>query len=207
MKIIDISMSIHEKMMVYKKKEQKKPHFKVINDYMIGNTYETDMRINLHTGTHIDAPLHMIKDGDTIDQIDLKELITKCRVLDFTEVGECIKKTDLEKKDIKAGEFLLLKTKNSYVDTFELDFVYLEKSGADYLQKMNIKGVGIDALGVERSQKNHPTHKILLGSKMIIIEGLRLKGVKEGTYMIYALPLKLKGVEAAPARVILIEED
>ena len=67
-----------------------------------------------------------------------------------------------------------------------------------------IKGVGIDALGIERNQT--PTHKLLLGAGIIIIEGLRLKDVPEGEYFLIALPLKIKDVEAAPTRAILVEK-
>ena len=68
-------------------------------------------------------------------------------------------------------------------------------------------GVGIDALGIERNQPGHPTHKILLGAGIVILEGLRLKGVPEGDYFLAAPPLKLNGYEAAPVRAALIKWD
>ncbi len=67
-------------------------------------------------------------------------------------------------------------------------------------------GVGTDGLGIERAQKGHPTHKILLGNDIIIIEGLRLKDVPEDVYDMFCLPLKIPGVEATPARVVLLKE-
>jgi arylformamidase len=84
-----------------------------------------------------------------------------------------------------------------------VNFVYLEKSGAEYLAQLNVKGVGIDSLGIERAQANHSTHHILMSKNIIIIEGLRLAKVDEGIYQMYALPLKIKGADGAPARVIL----
>jgi hypothetical protein len=62
----------------------------------------------------------------------------------------------------------------------------------------------IDALGIERSQPNHDTHKILLGAEIVILEGLRLKEVEEGEYLLVAAPINVVGAEAAPVRAILI---
>lgn len=84
--------------------------------------------------------------------------------------------------------------------------MYLDASAAEYLKSAGITGVGIDALGIERAQPGHETHKTLLGAGIIILEGLRLADVNEGTYRLAALPLRLKGTEASPARAILIEE-
>ncbi|RKD33522.1 cyclase family protein [Thermohalobacter berrensis] len=206
MKIYDISMSISENMQVYKNKEEKKPVFSVTRDFKTGNSFETNIKMDMHTGTHIDAPLHMIRDGATIDKVRLDKFISKCKVLDFTNVEDCITKSNLEKKCIEENEFLLLKTRNSFKDCFDYNFVYLEKEAAQYLKEKKVKGVGIDALGIERNQKGHPTHKILLSSGIIIIEGLRLKNIEEGKYIIIALPLKFVGVEASPVRAILIKD-
>ena len=65
--------------------------------------------------------------------------------------------------------------------------------------------MGIDSLGIERDQANYGTHLSLLGENIIIIEGLRLEQVEEGRYFMVAAPLKLVGVEAAPARIFLLE--
>lgn len=93
------------------------------------------------------------------------------------------------------------------VEDFDFEFVYLDKSGALYLKEKEIVGVGIDALGIERSQPDHETHKILLEAGIVILEGLRLKDVEEGEYFLYAAPLKIKGAEAAPTRAVLIKEE
>jgi arylformamidase len=111
----------------------------------------------------------------------------------------------LEKFDIRSGDFVLLKTRNSDHDGFDFEFVYLAEDGARYLAERNVAGVGIDALGIERSQPGHPTHKTLFGAGVVIIEGLRLKEVREGSYFMVAAPIKLMETEAAPARVLLLE--
>ena len=123
----------------------------------------------------------------------------------MTKVKTSIGKEELEKHQIEEDDFLFFKTRNSNFETFLPDFVYLSEEGAKYLNSLKIRGVGTDGLGIERNQKEHPTHKILLGNDIIIIEGLRLKDVPEKTYDMVCLPLKIKGVEALPARVILLD--
>jgi arylformamidase len=160
----------------------------------------------MHTGTHIDSSLHFLQDGDTIDKLELDKVVTKCMVLDFTNVDENIAKEHLIERTIEKGDFILLKTKNSSMDILENEFIYLDKTGADYLKKRGVRGVGIDALGIERSQPKHETHKIILGAGIVILEGLRLKEVQEGEYLLVAAPLNVVGAEAAPVRAILIKQ-
>ena len=205
MPIYDISMEIHEDMMVYKNRRDKKPVRKTVSEYKETGVNESRMILDLHTGTHIDAPYHMMENGETIDKIDPENFIRIVSVLDMTSVSDCITEADLSSKSISEGSFILLKTKNSMSENYDNNFVFLEKGGAQYLKELNISGVGIDALGIERSQPGHDTHKILMGSGCLIIEGLRLKDINEGRYMMYALPIKIKGGDGAPARVVLVD--
>lgn len=205
MKIHDISVTISEDMVVYKNKDEKKPKISVTRDFDTSDGYESKIEMDMHTGTHLDMPLHVIKDGKTLDYLDLKKVVTKSKVIDFTDLEFMITKEDLENKKIEEGDFIILKTRNSFSKEFDFDFVYLEKSGARYLAEMNVKGVGIDSLGIERGQENHETHNILLEKEIVIIEGLNLKDVKEGEYFLVAAPLKIKGAEASPLRALLIE--
>ena len=204
--IYDISMTIEKSMGVYKNIEEKRPVIKFERKIPKDSINESSIYMNLHTGTHIDAPYHVDDTGATIDVIDLNKLITKCRVLDLTKIVDGITKENLVDKNIRPGEFLLLKTRNSFTDDFEPDFVFLEKSGADYLAEREIIGVAIDSLGIERNHPGHETHKILFSKGITIIEGVRLKEIKEDEYFMCALPLKIKGVDGAPARIVLIKE-
>jgi len=106
---------------------------------------------------------------------------------------------------IKEGEIVILKTSNENKEAFDYDFVYLAESGAKFLVSKNIKGVGINALGIERSQPSHNTHKSLLSKGIIIFEGLELSKIKPGRYFFIGLPLKVKDGDAAPARAVLVE--
>lgn len=205
MKIYDISMSIEHSMAVYKNKDEKRPILKVIQDFLTGSSYESKITMNMHTGTHVDAPLHMIEGDKSIDSIDLNTVIAKCKVLDLTSVNDKITKEDLIDRNILKGDFLVLKTKNSYIEQFDYNFVFLEKSGAEFLRDKEIIGVGIDSLGIERNQFGHETHKLLMGKGITIIEGLRLKDVEEDEYILCAPPLKIINAEAAPTRAVLIK--
>ncbi len=204
MKIYDISMTVTSDMPVYKGRKHKKPLFATDSDFKTGTAYETRLTMNLHTGTHLDAPLHFIEGGGTIEKIPLERFITRARVVDVTHVENGISAQDLDGKGIKAGDFVLLKTRNSFEDLLEGDFVYLDGTGARYLTDLGVAGVGTDALGVERAQPEHETHKTLLSAGVIILEGLRLADVPEGEYLLIAAPVKI-AAEAAPARAMLIE--
>ena len=137
--------------------------------------------------------------------IPLERLVGPCRVLDLTHVVGGISRADLEPHNLKAGEFLVFKTRNSFEDSFNPEFIYLAEDGAKYVAEIGIHTVAIDALGVERSQPGHPTHKVLFAHDVIVVEGLRLAEVPAGQYFFVAAPLKLLETEAAPARVMLID--
>ena len=86
-------------------------------------------------------------------------------------------------------------------------FIYLDPSGATYLRDKRVIGVGIDGLGIERVQPGHETHKILMETGSVIMEGLQLQDVPEDEYLLVAVPLKVIGAEAAPVRALLIKEE
>ncbi|PZD92929.1 cyclase family protein [Paenibacillus sambharensis] len=203
-KIIDISMTIEDSMPVYKNKEEKKPKIYNSSNFQTGKTHETRIDVDCHGGTHIDAPLHMLEDGATVETIGLEQLVGTCRVLDLTHVEDGITREDLEPHNLQKGEWVLLKTKNSFTDAFDPEFIYVKEDGARYLIEAGIRGVGIDSLGIERSQPEYTTHRPLFRNNIIIAEGLRLKDVLPGTYFMVIAPLKLTGIDGAPARAFLI---
>lgn len=206
MKVYDISLPIYEGMPVYKNKEEKQPKFEVVQDFNTGSVHESRVHLDVHTGTHVDAHLHMIEGGTTIEGISLEKLVRFCKVFDLTHVVDGISKSDLEGKDIAADDFVLFKTTNSFDKEYNFEFIYMKEDAAAYLTELGVAGVGIDALGVERSQPGHPTHKILMKKDIIIVEGLQLSEVEEGDYLMVAAPLKLLHLDAAPARVLLLKD-
>lgn len=215
--LYDISMTIAPDMAVYKKRSEKKPRIIVTRDFSNNTAYETRLEMDMHTGTHIDMPLHMLPDGNSSDQWSADNIFTRCMVFDFTDLkSDRITAHDLHKKEselqagapiLDPGRTVLLKTVNSLQEGFDFNFTFLEKSGAGYLAEKGFCGVGIDALGIERDQPGHETHRILLEAGAWILEGLRLGEVPQGLYTLVVMPLKIKAVEALPARAVLLAPD
>lgn len=203
--IYDISMPITKDIPVWKGIEANRPQITVDSDFTTGVVYSSSIKMNMHTGTHLDRTLHMIDGGNTVETLPLKDYITECKVLDLTKARDKVTDQDLKTKEIKPGDFILLKTRNSFEDILEGDFVYLHKSAANYLAEIGIKGIGIDALGIEHSQPEHDSHLSLMGKGIHILEGLRLAQIEEGEYLLIALPLNIVGAEAAPVRAVLVK--
>lgn len=204
-KVYDISMPIFHGMQVYKNKPEKQPNIRVMQDYTTHTVFESRVDMDVHTGTHVDSPLHMLPEGGTMKTIPVERLVGPCRVLDLTHVTGGISKADLEPHGIQKGEFILFKTRNSSQDTFDPEFIFLAEDGAKYLSEIGIRLVGTDGLGIERSQPEHSTHKLLFAADVIIIEGLRLQDIPAANYFLVAAPIHLLETEAAPARALLIE--
>jgi arylformamidase len=108
MKIYDISSLVFEGMPVYKNRTEKQPTFeRVTNGYVT----ETRMSLDVHSGTHMDAPLHMVIDGETIETINLEQIVGSSKVLDLTHVEDGITKEELTSFVIQKNDFFLFKTK------------------------------------------------------------------------------------------------
>ena len=205
LKIYDISVVISPNMTVYKDYPHKKPVFTNVSNFETGSAYETDIKMNVHSGTHVDFNLHMLKDGNTSSNAILSNYITDAKVFDLTHLTDKIEADDLKELNIEKDDFVLFKTRNSNVEHFDFGFVYVTESAAKYLAEKQIKGVGVDALGIERDQPGHPTHKTLMNHNIVILEGLRLKDIVPQSYILIALPLKFEGLDGSPVRAVLLE--
>lgn len=209
MKIFDISWPISTATTGYK--DRYVVGIDEVKNFNRDGVRETNIHLSSHSGTHVDAPSHFLKEGKTIDEIHLDRLIGDCVVLDMTTCAERITRDCLlaHENDITENSIILFRTSNSDLaatDKFSPHFVYLEASGAAYLAEKKVKAVGIDYLGIEHSQPGHPTHENLLNADITVIEGLRLGHVPAGNYFFVCLPLNMIGTEAAPARAILMSK-
>ena len=202
-KIIDISLPLSDKTIVY----PGNPEVKIA--MMPGKTStHSEITIGSHTGTHLDAPRHVFKSGAGVDRVDLNKIVGECRVLDMTRVKEAIGVDDLKKEEIKKGERILVKTKNSKrgFEKFYDNYVYLGGEAAEFLAKKKITLFGIDYLSVKkRGGPDNRPHTELLKNGVVIFEGLDLSKAKPGKYFFVGLPLKFAGLDGAPARAILLE--
>lgn len=176
------------------------------------NANVSRLEMSVHTGTHVDAPFHFLSGGETVENLLLEVLIGSALVVELPESVDEITREVLETVHFTQGvERVLFKTRNSNYwksgnNEFQEDFVGIDEGAAKLLVEMGVRLVGVDYLSVAPFKRSRPTHEVLLGAKMVIIEGLDLSGVDAGTYTLYCLPLRLKHTDGAPARVILIAE-
>jgi len=174
------------------------------------NANVSHIKMGLHTGTHVDSPVHFLPDGAGVESLSLHILTGKAYVLHIPGDVNIISARHLEGKIPEGVERLLLRTKNSTFweqkdGIFHTDFTGMDKSGAEVIVQRGIRLVGIDYLSIAPYKKSRPTHEVLLKNNVIILEGLNLTGIEEGFYTLYCLPLKIPGVDGAPARAILVK--
>ena len=162
-----------------------------------------------HTGTHIDAPLHFIPDGLTIDAMPIDAIMGPARVIESNDPVS-IKAEELVPYDIQPNERILFKTQNSYklydIDEFVEDYVYISTEAAHFLKDRKVTVVGLDyiALGSYKDLDNlREVHQTLLGNDIWILEAINLSGVRPGPCELICLPIRLEHGDAAPARAIV----
>jgi arylformamidase len=160
-----------------------------------------------HTGTHMDSPMHFIHGAKTMDDLPWDAVMGPARVVEIKD-KEAIKPAELTKLKPRKGERLLFKTRNSAGSwkkpSFDRDFIYVSKEGAQFLVDCGVQTVGVDYLSVGGFYKDGiETHHILLGAEVWIIEGLNLESVKPGNYDLICLPIKLARGDGAPSRCLI----
>jgi len=201
MKIIDITRPLSEDILIYP--GDKRPVFRHLDR---GHYLISDLQMSTHTGTHIDAPFHYLKTGDTIDSIPLSHIMGKCRVIDMTHAGTCITSHHLKGR-LDGVHRLLLKTSFSAKNCFDENFPSLTADAARLITGSDMKCIGIDSPSIESYNCDGTVHRELLSKGCIIIELLNLSNVGEGDYTLVALPLPFTGLDGSPARVVLIENN
>ena len=161
-----------------------------------------------HTGTHVDAPKHFFDEGLGVDALPLDVLMGPCVVIcaenDVMSVGEA----ELKLHELNSHTRVLIKTRNSGFireREFHKDYTYLAPDGAAYLAKLGVRLVGVDYLSIEQFRSgHHKTHRTLLEKGIVIVEGLDLSAPPMGPYDLRVLPLRLVGLDGAPARAVLV---
>ena len=205
MELIDITVPIRDGMFVYDGDPTVTlTRVKSIEDGQVANISRLDFGV--HSGTHIDAPLHFIEGGPAAEQLPLEPLLGEAHVVDATGVTGVLDADALRTLDLPDGaERLLFKTPNSRLwerDAFSHEFVHLTGDGAQLLLDRGVKLVGLDYLSVG----DPDAHRVLLGGGVVAMEGLDLRAVEPGTYRLVCLPLKIVGSDGAPARAVLVKE-
>jgi len=164
-----------------------------------------------HTGTHLDAPLHFVPGGASVEALDVNVLVGPAVVVEIFGRDQ-ITAADLEHAGIAPGtERVLLKTDNTplgrlHDGVFHPDYVGIAPSGAQWLVTHGVRLVGVDYLSVgPYGPVNVETHRILLGAGVVVVETLVLDDVDAGAFTLLALPPKFAGLEGSPCRCLLIE--
>jgi arylformamidase len=165
----------------------------------------SQLSLGSHTGTHVDAPNHFLLGREGVDSVPIDAMVGITRVVELRGVQE-VTPAQLEKLDINEGERILFKTSNSSrcweTNEFVPDFVSLSGESAEFLVRSRVRTVGVDYLSVGRGEAGPIVHRKLL-EEVCVIEGLNLAKVNEGLYEMICLPIRVRGGDGAPARVIL----
>jgi len=203
--IIDISVSVHPRVVRWPSSpEVIVEKWKSIERGDAVNASRLSM--DVHAGTHVDAPLHFLPDGDSVDSLPLEAMVGRATVVDAT-AAERLDASTLDALDIPiACSRVLFKTSNSKLwerPRFTEDYVALTSDGSQWLRDREVKLVGVDYLSVQRYEDGPAVHLDLLGRSVVLLEGLTLAHVPAGEYELVCLPLKIQGAEAAPARAVL----
>jgi len=181
---------------------------KLAKDIEHGDTANLSViSMGAHSGTHVDAPIHFIKQGQGVDKMPLDTMVGKARVIEIKDT-ESIKPEELLQQRIRRGERILFKTHNSshvwQTDEFVEDFVFISDGAARFLVDRGVSLVGVDYLSVGSFKRGGSyVHKTLLSGGVWIIEGLDLSCVASGEYDLICLPLRLVQGDGAPARAVL----
>lgn len=196
MKIHDISQEVFTSI-VYPGDDA--PQMQPVKRIANGDTYNlTNFSMCSHNGTHIDAPFHFLADGKTVEQIDLNKTVGYCFVSDF--VGT------LTPQDVDA---ILAQAKQAQSGAqhrilFKNDAVITEES-AQALANAGVQLLGTTSQTVGDESNFVSVHKRLLKAEIVLLEGLVLQNVAQGTYFLCAQPLAIGGSDGAPVRAVLIE--
>ena len=161
----------------------------------------------VHIGAHTDAPNHYSDKGEGIDQRDLKYYLGEAQVLDFSDFkNSLIKHDDVKSINISSKRLLFKTTSFNHKGPWSNEFTSFSPCLIEYLSNLGVFTIGIDTPSVDpATSKGLDCHNMILKKNMAILEGINLDDVKEGTYSLIALPLKLKDADASPVRAILIK--
>lgn len=196
--IIDLSVPLNEKTPVYPGDPATKIELAGVLDK--DGYRDHFVSFGTHVGTHIDAPMHMLKDGISLNQIPIDNFIGRGRIVVVSEGNfEAV-----ENLGIQADDIVLFHTGMSdkyYEPVYFDDYPAMTEETAKYLVEAGVKMVGVDTCSVD-NQDGFPIHKILLSGNVLIIENLtNLSGLVGKEFTIHALPINLQ-IDGAPARVV-----
>lgn len=211
MKVTDLTYVINEYMPVFPGTEP--PILAKANTLERDGFRETKITMYSHTGTHIDAPAHMMSNGLYLDDFDIEHFIGNATILDFS--NEKIKFIDVDclkpyEEKIKRVDFIIIKTgwgKYWGDKKYYEDFPSLTEEAAKWLTDFILKGIGIDAISIDNMKTTtFDVHKTLMLKNIIIIENLaNLDAISNEYFILSIMPLKNRNADGSPVRAFSIE--
>ncbi|GAA0753762.1 cyclase family protein [Clostridium sartagoforme] len=210
MRVIDLSHIIKTNMTTYTKDE--KPEIYNIATIEKDGFNEKNLNIYTHTGTHIDAPSHMINKGKTIDEFNINEFIGIAIIIDISIIKEVTLKEIMKYEDkIINCDFVILKTGyEKYWGSKEYfnNYPSLTEDAAKWLCDFNLKGIGIDAISIDKFDSiDFEIHNIILSRGKLIIENLtNLDIINREEFTLVATPLKIEDGDGSPVRAVAITD-
>jgi arylformamidase len=218
MKIIDLSLTLHEGMMTFPSHWHPVVEISILGRHGIEGRETRKLVLGTHTGTHTDAPLHFIPNGKGIDQVPLEVLVGDATVANFApatpnkEIGIPALK---EKLGGKVPNRLILRT--DWSDHFgEMSYYnnypYFSEDAARWLVDGGCRLIAMDTPSPDNpahsrgSGKDSPNHKVLLGAEVVLVEYLsNLRSLSKQVVELIVLPLKVNNADGAPTRCVAIE--
>ena len=160
----------------------------------------TAFKMCAHNGTHIDAPFHFIEGEETVDQVPLDKFVGYAYVAEHEGLLGREDALDILAKakecDPKCSDMILVKGNS-----------VMTEEGAEVFAEAKIKLYGNESQTVGPEDAPMAVHLIMLGAKIVLLEGIRLGDVPAGRYLLNAAPLNLGGCDGAPCRAVLIKLD
>jgi arylformamidase len=216
-KLIDLTHILNEKSTVYP--DTVGPKFEMLNTVAKHGFAELKVEMVLHSGTHIDAPCHILQDTKSLDQFPLEKFFGKAIVIpcqDKKEISVEYLKTFEDK--IKQVDFILFFTGWQYKWTDKGYFdncPTLNDESAKWITQFNLKGIGFDAFSVDHivsaekvTPENLPNHYILLAKEFILIENLtNLDKLPSSIFTFQCFPIHIENADGSPVRAIAMIND
>ena len=210
MRIYDLTLPIHEGLSIWPGDPPVRVH-RVASLEAGEAASVSEVSLGSHTGTHVDAPAHLLRDGTPVDALELEHLIGPAVVIHVPGTEHITAATLAGLQLAEGCRRILFRTHNSDAGLlagpdFRPDYVALQADAGEWLAQRNPLLVGIDAPSVDPyEQEAGPVHHLLLERGIVVVEGLDLRGITPGEYHFCCLPLKLVNADGAPARAVLID--
>jgi arylformamidase len=180
--------------------------WEVDGDLITNSILTTDV----HVGTHVEAPLHFMENGESLEELGLSSLVGPAYVAHIPGIAT-VNASSLQEANIPDDvKRLLIRTDNStgWINSeFQADFIGLDESASEWCVERQLSLVGIDYISIQAHQATAETHRIMMRGGLTVVEGLNLGEATPGYWMLVCLPMRLTAVEAAPARAVLFPLD